>query len=117
MFSATPKRILDRRLAVRPGNRSLFFLTRRKPSAPTTTDLPETTGKKPAPQQQQQEAEVELEPTMSARTSNTQNLLARDRAYLELLQEMDGGVSGVQTENGQPFGLKAQVKSDMKRVI
>lgn len=54
---------------------------------------------------------------MSEREKNTATFLARDREYLETLLDRDGGVSGVELEDGQPVGLKRQVKADMKRVI
>ncbi|KAJ3012547.1 hypothetical protein HKX48_006205 [Thoreauomyces humboldtii] len=54
---------------------------------------------------------------MSDREGRLSDVHERDREYLEALQDRDGGVSAVQTEGGKAVGLKAQVRSDMKRVI
>ncbi|KAI8999434.1 hypothetical protein BC832DRAFT_210332 [Gaertneriomyces semiglobifer] len=50
-------------------------------------------------------------------TRTRPDMLARDREYLDKLLDMEGGISGVELENGEPVGLKRQVKADMKRVI
>ncbi|KAI8820762.1 uncharacterized protein EV422DRAFT_595931 [Fimicolochytrium jonesii] len=58
------------------------------------------------------------EPSLKNSSGNADAFMAeKDRAYLEMLKDMDGGMAGVEFENGECSGLKAQVRSDMKRVI
>ncbi|TPX68053.1 hypothetical protein SpCBS45565_g03377 [Spizellomyces sp. 'palustris'] len=101
---------------------SLF--SRRKPSPPSKSatieivdspSYPSSTARTPLASDSTENRDVS--PSMSARDKNLSPFLEKDKEYLEKLLDREGGISGVELEDGEPVGLKRQVKADMKRVI
>ncbi|KND00192.1 uncharacterized protein SPPG_09199 [Spizellomyces punctatus DAOM BR117] len=100
------------------------FFSRPKPSHPSestsiemadSSSYPSSTAHTPLASDSTENGDVS--PCMSARDKNMSPFLEKDREYLEKLLEREGGISGVELEDGEPVGLKRQVKADMKRVI
>ncbi|KXS14853.1 hypothetical protein M427DRAFT_57258 [Gonapodya prolifera JEL478] len=56
-------------------------------------------------------------PATPTRVGITMGILERDRAFIEAMKERDGGIAGVEMEDGEVEGLRKAVKGNMFRVI